>query len=136
MTEKEKEMIEFYRNRGISYIQIANKLKISVNTIKTHCKRHGLGGVRAYGVGGDAKGCEYCGKPIQQTLGKRPRRFCCDKCRNLWWNSHLYLVNRKAYYEYECKHCGKHFRAYRDNDRQYCSRACYIAERFGGRKRE
>jgi DNA-binding CsgD family transcriptional regulator len=42
VTDKQKEQIANLRHAGYSYSVIADKLGLSVNTIKTHCKRHGL----------------------------------------------------------------------------------------------
>lgn len=74
--------------------------------------------------------CENCGGSVQQYTGQKLRRFCCNKCRNQWWNQHLDQVNRKAYYEIACQHCGKVITVYGDSRRKYCSHECYIADRF------
>ena len=76
--------------------------------------------------------CGYCGAPITQTLGRKEKKFCSDRCRNLWWNAHLDLVDRRANYEFVCRTCGKPFTAYGNAHRKYCSRDCYIEDRFGG----
>ena len=76
--------------------------------------------------------CEQCGKPIEQNTGRKRKRFCCDACRNKWWNAHLELVKRKAVYNYTCPACGKKFTVYGNSHRKFCSHACYIAYRFGG----
>lgn len=75
--------------------------------------------------------CENCGAAIQQYAGRKKKRFCCSDCRYQWWNSHLDQVNRKAYYEITCQHCGKVITVYGDSRRKYCSHECYIAARFG-----
>ena len=59
------------------------------------------------------------------------RKFCSDACRTAWWNSHPDCVDRKAVYAYTCAHCGKPFTAYGNKERKYCSRNCYISDRFG-----
>lgn len=71
--------------------------------------------------------CEQCGKPIEQNPGRKRKRFCCDACRNKWWNAHLELVKRKAVYTYTCPACGKKFTVYGNSHRKFCSHACYIA---------
>ena len=88
MTDKQKNQIAEYRDHGMSYTEISKKMDLSINSIKTYCKRHGLGGVKAYEIGGPAVivPCAYCGKPVQQNPGRKQKRFCSDKCRNLWWN--------------------------------------------------
>lgn len=134
MTDKQKNQIAEYREHGMSYTEISKKMDLSINSIKTYCKRHGLGGVKAYEIGGPAVivPCEYCGKPVQQNPGRKQKRFCSDKCRNLWWNSHMDLVKKKANYECICVCCGKQFTSYGNKERKYCSHSCYIEDRFGG----
>ena len=75
--------------------------------------------------------CDNCGVAIQQNAGRKPQRFCCSECRNQWWNEHPDQVNRKAYYEITCRHCGKIITVYGNKHRKYCSHECYIADRFG-----
>jgi len=78
------------------------------------------------------KTCLNCGKPVMQTPGRKEKKFCCDHCRNVWWNSHLSLVKRRAMYEFVCPGCGKTFYAYGNRNRKYCSHECYVQDRFGG----
>ena len=77
--------------------------------------------------------CQNCDKEIWQAPHLKPRKFCCDKCRNLWWNSHLDQVKRKAIYKYVCPQCGAEFEAYGNRRRKYCSHECYIKDRFGNK---
>lgn len=134
MTDKQKNQIAEYREQGMSYTEISKKMDLSINSIKTYCKRHGLGGVKAYEIGRPAVivPCEHCGKPVQQNPGRKQKRFCSDKCRNLWWNSHMDLVKKKANYECTCVCCGNQFTSYGNKERKYCSHSCYIEDRFGG----
>lgn len=134
MTDQEKQQIAIYRNQGLSYTAISRKMEKSVNSIKTYCKRNGLGGVRAFDKSGNANVCvcENCGKPVIQNPGRKKKRFCSDKCRNAWWNSHQEQVNKKANYECVCAHCRKTFISYGNKNRKYCSHECYIEDRFGG----
>lgn len=45
MTDIEKQEIAVYRQEGYSYTSISKMMDLSINSIKTYCKRHGLGGV-------------------------------------------------------------------------------------------
>lgn len=74
--------------------------------------------------------CQCCGIKVIQNPKRKQKKFCSDKCRNMWWNSHLELVNKKAIYECKCKYCGRAFKVYGNENRKYCSRECYIAGRF------
>lgn len=78
--------------------------------------------------------CQNCGAAIVQKTKCKQKKFCCDKCRNQWWNQHLDQVKRKAYYNIVCQHCGKVTTVYGDSRKKYCSHECYIADRFGKRE--
>lgn len=78
--------------------------------------------------------CLNCGAKLVQDPKRKQKKFCCDKCRNQWWNQHLDQVKRKSYYEITCQRCGKVTTVYGDSRRKYCSRECYIADRFSKRK--
>ena len=136
MTENQKAQIALMRERGETYASIAKAVNASQNTVKSYCLRHdirpGSGITMSRYKIGDITECEQCGAPVEQFSLLRRKRFCCDACRNKWWNSHPNLVNRKSVYDCSCRHCGKTFRAYSKAGRKYCSHECYIAERFGG----
>lgn len=127
MTDQQKEQIRTLRLQGIGYVKIGETLGISDNTVRSFCRRNGLGDTAKNTVS-----CKQCGKPIKIISKRKPRIFCSDSCRTAWWNSHQDCVHRKAVYEYTCAHCGKQFTAYGNAGRKYCSHACYIAHRFGG----
>lgn len=137
MTENQKKLVQIYREKGMSYKEVADTLLVSINTIKTFCKRNGLGGVRT-GTAGPGDGmvtvCRCCGKPVRQNPGRKQKRFCSDTCRNKWWNSHLEDVDKKANYECICEYCGKTFISYGNSNRKYCCHRCYVSDRFRGRE--
>lgn len=136
MTEMQKQQIKGYRDCGYGYKRIAQMMGISPNTVKSFCRRNDINGNTAIepsvALTGETTVCENCGREIQQIAKQKKKRFCCDKCRNAWWNSHLDQVKRKAVYEFRCPHCGKEFHIYGDRRRKYCSHECYIADRFKG----
>lgn len=134
MTKEEKIRIEAYRRKGVGYKQIAKELDLSVNSVKSYCRRNGLSN-EALEQSLPESACEQCGKSISQMKGRKHKRFCSDKCRNQWWNAHLDQVKRKAVYEYVCPVCSKPFSVYGNAKRKYCSHACYVIGRFGGRKK-
>ena len=105
------------RHAGYSYSVIADKLGLSVNTIKTHCKRHGLSSkeidksklvVRAANL----HYCQECGEVVIQPPKRKLKKFCSDKCRMKWWNTHQYLIKKEANYNIVCRNCGKQFVSY------------------------
>jgi endogenous inhibitor of DNA gyrase (YacG/DUF329 family) len=126
MTDKQKQQIITLRRNGAGYGTIASQLGVSINTVKSFCRRHSLA-TRTNGAV-----CEQCGKPIAQNPGRKRKRFCSDSCRNKWWNRHLDLVKRKTVYTFTCTNCGKVFKTYGNSRRKFCCHACYIEYRFGG----
>jgi len=138
MKESQKIQIAKLRAAGYGYGKVSQMLNIPLNTVKSFCRRNNLSGKAEKPIVKKQTGgrtyCENCGKEIIQIAKQKPRRFCCDKCRNTWWNGHLELVNRKAYYHFKCPQCGKEFTLYGERRRTYCSHACYIAARFKGGK--
>lgn len=134
MTDHQKAQIIKLRAAGDGYGKIAKSLGISLNTVKSFCRRNDICSnfsvEPTLAFTGETTYCENCGQPIRQIEKQKKKRFCCDKCRNAWWNNHLDQVKRKAVYHFKCLHCGKEFHVYGDKRRKYCSHACYIADRF------
>lgn len=138
MTDRQKDRIRQMRADGCGYMKIAQELGISENTVKSFCRRKGLNGTAMAAdmavppVEWDKGICPCCGAEVKQNPGRKEKKFCSDKCRNKWWNSHLDQVERKANYEFVCACCKKPFTAYGNAGRKYCCHACYVADRFGG----
>lgn len=122
-----KDQVLELRKIGTSYGQIAKTLDMNLNTVKAICRRNCEKEQRVFG------NCLNCGKPVEQIAKRKQKKFCCDKCRNQWWNEHLDKVEKKAYYKISCKNCGKTFTVYGDRQRKYCCRECYIEDRFGNK---
>jgi endogenous inhibitor of DNA gyrase (YacG/DUF329 family) len=125
MKDEQKQRIIALRRDGTGDGRIAEKLGISINTVKSFCGWHSMANQPKASV------CEQCGEPIDQTPGRKRKRFCSDACRNKWWNAHLELVKRSAVYTFTCSACGKKFTVYGNSHRKFCSYACYIEYRFG-----
>ena len=136
MKETQKNQIAQLRAAGNGYGKISQTLGIPLNTVKSFCRQNNLAGKAEKPIvvkqTGGRTFCENCGKEIIQIAKQKPRRFCSDKCRNIWWNSHLDQVNRKAYYHFKCQQCGKEFVLYGDRRRKFCSHECYVKARFKG----
>lgn len=133
MNDLQRKAIEKLRNKGAGYKAIAQKLDLSVNTVKSYCRRNGLTGNRS-GTAAleEILFCKECGKKLTQTDGAKKKTFCSDECRLSWWKDHPEEIKRKANYELTCNHCQKTFISYGNKKRKYCSHECYIAHRFGG----
>ncbi len=125
MDKKQKQQIILLRIQGLSYKEIAKKVNISYNTISAFCKRNR--------IEKDTLLCKLCKTPINNISGQKPKKFCSDKCRTSWWNTHQKEVQRKAVYQFHCAYCGSDFTAYGNSKRKYCTHTCYIKARYGRR---
>lgn len=59
MDDRQRQQIRELREEGYGYGRIAQILEISENTIKTYCRRHGLGGVVANPAPINGEGLEF-----------------------------------------------------------------------------
>ncbi len=145
MTKEQKLLIKKLRadGYGYGYNRVANALGVSVNTVKSFCRRNKLTGTAAVeklkeqvSAGEGKHLCMFCGGSVEQNQGRKEKKFCSDKCRMKWWNNNLDKVKRKAMYDYICPNCGKPFTVYGNSHRKYCSHECYVSDRFGGGRDE
>ena len=125
MTNGEKVQIVQMRKRGLGYTEIARSLGMSVNTVKSYCRRNGLKGAS---IAVSENVCRQCGSVLKLTPGRKRRQFCSDACRLSWWHGHRELGRNAR--TVVCASCGKAFVT--DRMQKYCSHACYIHARFGG----
>ena len=134
MTNEQRMIVSSLRAEGMGYGAIARKVGISENTVKSFCRRNAQQTEMAQSaVSNTAEHkCLCCGVPVEQNAGRKEKKFCSDKCRNRWWNSHLDKVDRRAIREVTCANCGKTFSVYGRAVRKYCCHECYIEHRFGG----
>lgn len=128
MKMQEVKKIRELRNKGLSYMKIAEGLNLSVDTIKSYCKRNGLG--KEFLSKRNKLSCSFCAKPVEQNLGRKKKRFCSNVCRNKWWSQHPNLMQKKANYACECLYCHTSFISYGNKKRKYCCHACYIKHHF------
>lgn len=125
MKASEKEQIESLRKEGLGYKKIAQLTGINLNTIKSFCRSNKLTSTDLL-----AFKCANCKSPLISTPKKKAKKFCCDKCRILWWNRNRNLLKSTAQIKKVCKHCGKEYPSYIRDNRKYCSHSCYILNRF------
>lgn len=78
MKKQETEKITQLRLSGLPPSKIAAEMGMSVNTIKSHIRRHPE--ISAAGK------CLYCGVPVVQPEGRKRKKFCSDRCRISYWN--------------------------------------------------
>lgn len=134
MTNEQQEKIRRLRLNGAGYTKVANELGMSKETVKSFCRRNGLAG-RAEDMSAKQKEkegviCRNCGKPLEQSSGKKIRKFCSKQCRETWWKKNPEKIKKRAVYKYICANCGKEFEVYGNAHRKYCTHDCYIADRF------
>lgn len=127
MTKDEVSVVIELQRQGLGYRRIATLTNISPNTIKSYCKRHPIDITEPVATA-DAY-CQQCGHPVERIPHRKPKRFCSDKCRMVWWNNHRDLVKKKAYHTMTCETCGLVFQVYGKSERRYCSRACSAVTR-------
>lgn len=118
LTNKENEIIRLRRN-GESLKDIATFVNMPLGSVKSFIARNDI---HPYTEGY----CKQCGAKLTYTDHKKKRQFCSVNCKDKWWNT-----NRT--YTFTCKHCNKVFIKHRNDKPLYCSHACYIADRFGGK---
>lgn len=128
MDNTQKQKAAELRRRGLGFAEIARRLHLSRDTVKSFCYRNKI----AVESSENTNRCRECGKPLVQVNGRKKRVFCCSECRIRWWHKHPELINQKAVYTFVCAGCGKRFKAYGNNHRKYCSHSCYINSRFKG----
>lgn len=126
MTDAERKQIDQLNAAGLGYRRIATMIGISDNTVKSYLRRKTTLAPSA------GHRCRNCGQPVPQTPHKKEKRYCSDKCRMAWWKAHTTQMQRKAFYQITCQHCGKVFEVYGNPSRKYCSRNCYLADRNQG----
>ena len=127
MTNGEKMLITQQRRQGFGYTEIARKLGMSVNTVKSYCQRNAIKPVGKT-TSLEKEACRQCGSALEHTPGRKKKQFCSDACRLRWWHEHREMS--KTARGAKCAACGREFIT--DRAQKYCSHACYIAARFGG----
>ncbi len=126
MTDQERNQIILLQQQGLGYKRIATQLNLPVNGVKSFCRRHPM---EVAPPQAQMRVCQQCGAPLKQQPSRKVKKFCSDKCRMAWWNSHQDQVNRQAFYQLTCPQCGCQFEVYGKKHRVYCSRTCYAQAR-------
>ena len=128
MNSQEKSRIIELRQEGLGYKRIASELNISVNTIKSFCRNHHL---TSKDFPKPIK-CKNCKKEIQQNRKRKSRVFCCETCKQKWWNEHRTSYKNTQLIDTICLSCGKSFKSYSKIQRKFCCHRCYVHYRFKG----
>jgi hypothetical protein len=129
MTDNQKKIIRDMRQQGMLCSTIAAMHGLSVNTVKSFCRRENID-VQSNPDDKRRNQCRNCGAPLNHHPGSKKKTFCCDKCRYTWWNKNRVWAEVKGAYHLTCFHCGSEFDS-NDKKRKYCGRDCYIHSRYG-----
>ena len=128
MKQEQKQQITKMRRRGDTYNEIADFVEIPMSTVRSHCLRYKI--YPEPPPDPKPNHCRYCGKHIQQKPKMKPRKFCCSKCRETYWNKNH--VKTKGYlFKVKCAYCNKNFEKYKHSEQRFCCHRCYIFDRFG-----
>jgi endogenous inhibitor of DNA gyrase (YacG/DUF329 family) len=132
MAEIQKNRIHEMRRLGFTYRRIASTVSLIEGTVKSYCLRAEKQGLIPPPYDTASNLCRQCDKEVVQTPKRKRKLFCSKACRQKWWNSHLYLVDRrsKSLHHLVCSGCGKPYTVYGNSKRKYCSHKCYINSRY------
>jgi hypothetical protein len=119
MNTSQKVKISEMRGKRKTYAAIAIEIGVSENTVKSFCRRNGIGTAKE-----KFEVCPECDVSLIHLPHKRQKRFCSDKCRMTWWANHPEALTQRAVYHFVCQFCGSEFSAYGNAHRKYCSRSC------------
>jgi len=125
MTERQKRDILILRDRGLTYAAISDKMEIPLNTVKSYCRR-AQGNTLTEGIL-----CRNCGDTLVHSAQVRKKSFCCNHCRNAWWNNHRDQLNHRDARTQMCLYCGCSFEVAGKRRQKYCCHECYISDRYG-----
>lgn len=120
MTNEQKNIIRKMRMQNETYAAISSAVGIPIGTIKSYCHRHNPTSQTA-----DTVFCKNCGADIKKKPKAKPRLFCCNQCRQKWWNVHRASRQSEKIQSCTCAICGKEFVDYIGANRKYCSQTCY-----------
>lgn len=90
MTAQQLETIAALRQHNYPYSFIGRELGLSVNTVKSVCRRKGLVTVcsrKTKAEKASALLCKNCRKPLPDGT-RQGAAFCCDFCRTEWRRKH------------------------------------------------
>ena len=127
MSKQDKDLIVAYRNEGLSYHEIAEKVGVSEQFCRTVCSRANR--KKQHSKPEPAMGlCPECGKLLVNLPGHKPKKYCSDACR---YKAHNWEKMHKPYIR-TCEVCQREFVAYGYPNKRFCSRECQNIARKGG----
>ncbi len=134
MTTDQQPRLQALREGGAAFTEIAEQLGMSVNTVKSYCRRQGIQpktNDASPAPPTDTDCCAHCGKRLVSRT-RHEKRYCSNACRIAWWNAHREQLSRKGMVRLACTYCGRAFESYPSQQRKYCGHGCFIAHQHGG----
>ena len=108
MTDLQKKHIIAMREENATYTAISDALGIPISTIKTFFRRNSM----TVDVPQGKPCCKNCGAELTSTPKAKPRLFCSDQCKQIWWNTHRRDRVSAKIVQHTCPTCGKGFADY------------------------
>lgn len=137
MNDNQRRGIWKLRRDGFGYGAIAQMLNMSLGSVKQYCRRHpelkGMGQFVKYQLDeGEHPYCKNCMKKLHHAVQGRPKKFCSNRCRAIWWRNHQsqHDKTKTAYDELTCQNCGESFLSCANPKRKFCGHPCYVEYRF------
>ncbi|HGD1608230.1 TPA: helix-turn-helix domain-containing protein [Streptococcus agalactiae] len=137
MNDNQRRGIWKLRRDGFGYGAIAQMLNLSLGSVKQYCRRHpelkGVGQFVKYQLDeGERPYCKNCMKKLHHAVQGRPKKFCSNSCRAIWWRNHQsqHDKTKTAYDELTCQNCGEFFLSCANPKRKFCGHPCYVEYRF------
>lgn len=96
MTVKQIEQIAALRHCNYPYSFISRELGLSINTVKSVCRRKGLvptGPRKTKSEKQTVKICKFCHKPLPAGT-RKDALFCSDRCRTEWRRKNRRVIEK------------------------------------------
>ncbi len=96
MTTQQLEQIAVLRQHNFPYSFIGRELNLSMNTVKSICRRKGYkteDSRKTKAEKGAAVLCKNCHKPLPKSA-RKDAIFCSDYCRTAWRRSNCKIVQK------------------------------------------
>ena len=97
MTASQLKCIQELRQLNYSYQFIADQLSLSINTVKSICRRKGFpaeGQRKTKSEKSTANLCKNCHRPLSVRV-RKGTEFCSEACRIAWWASNRKVVEKQ-----------------------------------------
>lgn len=95
MTARQLETIAALRQCNYPYSFIGRELGLSINTVKSICRRKGISAVGARKNKCEKQKAPLCPNCHTVIEGRKSQRFCSDACRIEWWKNQRRVIEKQ-----------------------------------------